>query len=104
MPGAPTFPRSLASRPGTPSGRRRPPARNSGDPWRRNSLRLVVFGHGYSGAALARRLKPQGWDVVGTVREAAGFATLEAQGVAAILADDRPALVKALSGAQAVLV
>ncbi|MFL5298687.1 MAG: SDR family oxidoreductase [Phenylobacterium sp.] len=67
-------------------------------------MRLVIFGHGYSGAALTKRLRPEGWDVLGTVREPGGFAALKAQGVTPILAGDRPALVDALSGAQAVLV
>ena len=30
--------------------------------------RLFIFGFGFSGAALERRLAPNGWDVVGTTR------------------------------------
>jgi nucleoside-diphosphate-sugar epimerase len=33
-------------------------------------MKLFVFGHGFAGAALERRLAPEGWDVVGTTRSA----------------------------------
>jgi nucleoside-diphosphate-sugar epimerase len=29
---------------------------------------LLSLGHGYSASALARRLQPQGWRVIGTTR------------------------------------
>ena len=42
---------------------------------------LLVFGHGYSGAALAARLIPKGWRVIGTTRDAGRVAAIAATGV-----------------------
>jgi nucleoside-diphosphate-sugar epimerase len=42
---------------------------------------LLSFGHGYSAAALARLLLPQGWRVIGTTRTPARAAELAATGV-----------------------
>lgn len=42
---------------------------------------LLSIGHGYSAAALARRLVPRGWRVIGTTRDAARLPQLAAQGV-----------------------
>jgi len=42
---------------------------------------LFSFGHGYSAQALARRLLPQGWRVIGTTRDPGKAETLRAQGV-----------------------
>lgn len=42
---------------------------------------LLSIGHGYSAAALARRLIPMGWRVLGTTRSAATAARLRAEGV-----------------------
>ncbi|MFN3823322.1 MAG: SDR family oxidoreductase [Pseudorhodobacter sp.] len=42
---------------------------------------LLSFGHGYSAQALARRLLPQGWRIIGTTRSAEGAARLAATGV-----------------------
>lgn len=42
---------------------------------------MLSFGHGYSAAALARRLLPLGWRVIGTTRTPAREADLHAQGV-----------------------
>jgi len=64
-------------------------------------MKLFVFGYGYSGRALARRL---GWDVVATARDAAKAKALEAEGVTAVDPADRAALTDALGGATAVLV
>ncbi|MGX9352112.1 SDR family oxidoreductase [Shimia sp. W99] len=41
---------------------------------------LLSLGHGYSARALARRLVPQGWRVIGTVRDSDQFAAIEAEG------------------------
>jgi nucleoside-diphosphate-sugar epimerase len=65
-------------------------------------LRLLVFGYGFSGSALARRLIAQGWDVTATART--NTARHDADGVTAIPADDRAALVEALKTTQAILV
>ncbi|MDZ4309374.1 MAG: SDR family oxidoreductase [Cypionkella sp.] len=46
---------------------------------------LLSLGHGYSAAALAARLIPQGWRVIGTTREADRIAALRDQGVEALL-------------------
>ncbi|MFN4173261.1 MAG: SDR family oxidoreductase [Pseudorhodobacter sp.] len=42
---------------------------------------LLSFGQGYSAQALARRLLPQGWRIIGTTRSAEGAARLAATGV-----------------------
>ena len=46
---------------------------------------LLSLGHGYSASALARVLIPQGWQIIGTTRDAQGMARLQAQGVDAVL-------------------
>lgn len=46
---------------------------------------LLSIGHGYSAAALARRLVPQGWRVIGTTRDAARLPALAAQGVEGVV-------------------
>lgn len=65
-------------------------------------MRLLVFGYGFAGSALARRLRPQGWDVAATHRGAPD--KLLADGVSPIPVDDREGLVRALAEVQAVLV
>lgn len=42
---------------------------------------LLSLGHGYSAKALAARLIPQGWEIIGTTRSAEKMATLEQGGV-----------------------
>jgi nucleoside-diphosphate-sugar epimerase len=44
---------------------------------------LLSLGHGYSAAALARRLIPDGWRVIGTSRDAEKAAAFAAEGVEA---------------------
>jgi nucleoside-diphosphate-sugar epimerase len=59
---------------------------------------LLSIGHGYSARALARRLIPEGWTVIGTTRTAEKAARLEAEGVEPLVwpgADLRPALERA---------
>ncbi len=46
---------------------------------------LLSLGHGYSASALARRLLPRGWHIIGTTRDALGLARLSAQGVEPLL-------------------
>ncbi len=46
---------------------------------------LLSLGHGYSAAALARLLVPQGWTVIGTTRSAARAAAFQAAGVTPLL-------------------
>lgn len=49
------------------------------------SKTLLSLGHGFSAQALADRLVPQGWRVIGTTRKPEKFAQLEAQGVEPLL-------------------
>lgn len=67
-------------------------------------MRLFLFGYGFSGRALARRLKPKGWQVAATFRDAKGAARIAADGVEPIDLSDRAALVRALAVTRALLV
>lgn len=49
---------------------------------------LLSLGHGYTAAALARRLLPQGWRVIGTTRSPQSMAQMRATGVEAVLWPD----------------
>lgn len=49
------------------------------------SKTLLSFGHGYSARALAKRLVPQGWTVIGTTRKPEKFEALQAEGVTPVL-------------------
>ncbi|MGB8814153.1 MAG: SDR family oxidoreductase [Paracoccaceae bacterium] len=46
---------------------------------------LLSLGHGYSAQALAARLLPQGWRIIGTTRSPAKAAALRAQGIEPLL-------------------
>jgi nucleoside-diphosphate-sugar epimerase len=67
-------------------------------------MRLFLFGYGFSGQALARRLKPQGWEVVASFRDAEAAARIAADGVRPVDLSDRAALVQALAATRALLV
>ncbi len=58
---------------------------------------LLSLGHGYSAQALARRLIPQGWQVIGTTRSPARAEAMRAEGVTPLLwpGDLGPALAAA---------
>ncbi|WP_373354886.1 SDR family oxidoreductase [Pseudoroseicyclus sp. CXY001] len=59
---------------------------------------LLVFGHGYSAAALSRRLVPEGWRVIGTTRSEEGAARVAETGAEPLLwpgEDIAPALAAA---------
>lgn len=58
---------------------------------------LLSIGHGYSAQALARRLIPQGWQVIGTTRSPARAAAMRGDGVEPLLlpASLAPALARA---------
>lgn len=58
---------------------------------------LLSLGHGYSARALARRLVPQGWRVIGTTRNSAKAEAFRNEGVEPLLwpADLGPALAEA---------
>jgi nucleoside-diphosphate-sugar epimerase len=67
-------------------------------------LRLFVFGPGYVGLALARRLAAAGWSVGASARSQAARAALAAEGIEAADLADPPTLQAALAGADAILV
>jgi nucleoside-diphosphate-sugar epimerase len=67
-------------------------------------LRLFVFGYGYSGRALARRLVAKGWQIATSVRDGSDARRLEADGVTAVLLSDRERLAEALAQTQALLI
>jgi len=46
---------------------------------------LLSIGHGYSAQALARRLLPQGWQIIGTTRTEAEAKALRATGIDALV-------------------
>ena len=59
---------------------------------------LLSLGHGYSAQALARRLIPQGWRIIGTTRDAGRGAEFRAAGVEPLIwpvADLAPVLAEA---------
>lgn len=51
----------------------------------RMTRNLLIFGYGYTARALAAKLVPQGWSVVGTTRDPAKMPAIEAQGVTPLL-------------------
>ncbi|MFA7263423.1 MAG: SDR family oxidoreductase [Caulobacter sp.] len=65
---------------------------------------LLVFGYGFTGQALARRMRADGWRVTAVVRSDATAAKARDHGVVPVPADDRPALVEALKTATAILI
>jgi len=67
-------------------------------------LRLFVFGYGYAGRALARRLAATGWSVAASVRNEADAARIETDGVTAIDVGDRARLAEELAHTQALLI
>jgi nucleoside-diphosphate-sugar epimerase len=67
-------------------------------------LHLFVFGFGFAAAALAQRLRPQGWAVAASARTPQDAARLEALGAEPVQADDPAALAGQLAKAQALLV
>ena len=67
-------------------------------------MNLLVFGLGYTGKALARRMLDQGWTVSATARKAKDRADVEGLGVQAIAPTDEAALVEAAAKARAILV
>ena len=56
---------------------------------------LLIFGFGYTGQALARRLRGKGWDVWAAVRSETSVDAARAAGVTPIDSADREALVAA---------
>ncbi|MBI4725374.1 MAG: SDR family oxidoreductase [Rhodomicrobium sp.] len=66
--------------------------------------KLFVFGLGYSAAAIGDLLLKDGWQVSGTVREAASCAALEARGFSPAVFSDRVGIESALRTATHCLV
>lgn len=64
-------------------------------------MSLFIFGYGYAGAALARRL---GWPTAATARTPEQAAALAAQGVTPVDPLDESALAAALKGVRAILI
>ena len=79
---------------------RRPRPRRPPRPSSLPSRTLLIFGHGYAGRALARRLTPEGWTIGATTRKA-GEAAPEATPVPL---DEAAALDHAVRDAAAILV
>ena len=67
-------------------------------------MHLLIFGFGFTGKALARRLMAQGWTVSATARRPEDRAEAAALGVQAFDPGDAPALAEATAKARAVLV
>ncbi len=67
-------------------------------------MRLLIFGFGFTGAALAKRLQPQGWIVSGTSRRPEQRAALAARGIEGVDPNDSAALGAAAQAADAILV
>jgi nucleoside-diphosphate-sugar epimerase len=67
-------------------------------------LRLLVFGYGYSGRALARRLRAQGWRIAGTHRSPEQARAIAADGAEPVDLADLEALSAAVGEARALLV
>jgi nucleoside-diphosphate-sugar epimerase len=55
---------------------------------RLTQMRLLIFGFGFTGAALAKRLQPKGWIVGATSRQPQRRAQLEALGIEGVDPDD----------------
>jgi nucleoside-diphosphate-sugar epimerase len=67
-------------------------------------MNLLIFGFGYSGRALARRMIAEGWSVSATVRKAEDAAQAVELGVLPIDPEDSAALATAAGHARAILV
>ncbi len=65
---------------------------------------LFIFGYGFTGRALARRMQSQGWTVAATARTPDKVAEQAAEGVTPVDPADRSALTAALARADAILV
>lgn len=67
-------------------------------------MRLFLFGYGYTGRALARRLLGEGWSVAATFRDPGVRDAIAADGVEPLDLADRDVLTEALGEATALLV
>lgn len=67
-------------------------------------MRLFVYGYGFAGQALAKRLGAKGWSVAATYRDEAAAGAMAAAGIDPVPALDKDAVAAQLAGARAVLV
>ncbi len=67
-------------------------------------MRLLIFGYGFSGRALARSPAAEGWRIAATHRDAEGAARIVADGAEPLDLADHDGLAAALSAADALLV
>jgi nucleoside-diphosphate-sugar epimerase len=67
-------------------------------------LRLFAFGYGFTAQALARRLRPQGWEIAAGVRRPEDVERLAAQGVEVVDTADDARLAEVIARSQAVLI
>jgi nucleoside-diphosphate-sugar epimerase len=67
-------------------------------------MRLLIYGFGFTGRALAARVKHKGWAIAGTSRTLTGRAAMTASGVSPIDPADAAALGAAVANADGVLI
>lgn len=67
-------------------------------------MRLFVYGYGYAGRALARRMAAKGWSISATYRDQVSAQAMTAEGIDAVAAEDKDAIAARLAETQAVLV
>ncbi|WP_312160380.1 SDR family NAD(P)-dependent oxidoreductase [Phenylobacterium sp.] len=67
-------------------------------------MRLFIYGYGFVGRALARRMRARGWEVGASYRDAADAGPMRAAGIDAVAADDKGAIAERLANVQALLV
>ncbi len=67
-------------------------------------MKVFVFGYGFTGQALARRLLHDGWEFAASYRTPGDAQRIAADGGRAVAADDRRGLAAALANATAVLI
>ena len=67
-------------------------------------MHLLIFGFGYTGKALARRMLDRGWTVAATARKPDDLKAIEAFGAQPIALSDPETLAQAAGRAQAILV
>jgi len=71
---------------------------------RMTPMRLLIFGFGFTGAALAKRLQPKGWTLSGTSRRPEQRSALSAIGIEGVNPDDSGEVWAAAQAADAILV
>lgn len=67
-------------------------------------MRLLIYGYGFVGRAMARRMAAKGWDILATWRDEADAEAMRADGIEPIEAGDKAAIAARLGQVQAILV